>query len=362
MGYSIHMNNIEHSKRSQLADAFKQHLRCGKWAAGSRLPTRTELVKSFKISPMTLQLVIDDLTRDGFVESRGRQGTFAVPTPPFTRNYAFVINGLSEERHTWIHFWRVLEAEASKLFGDSQKQAVFFYGIDTPLSTEMTRLAHEIESNQLAGVFFSRVPTFLAQSPLLSQKHTPLVAVGSKSDSSQNLSLIKLGTDRFFEDALREIKAAGRRRVGLITPWEDPRQHLADFFSKAAQQGLETNPRWCQYAPHSIGGRRWAANAAQAIVTGTERPDALVIYDDNLIESTMAGLQAANCNVPSECLVVAHTNFPWPIASPYPLIRIGVDIRKLVLAAVSEIDRRQTASDPHEIRIPLQTLNELEPV
>jgi len=353
------MNSTDPSKRTQILSSFKQRLRAGKWAAGSRLPTRTQLVKTFKLSPMTLQLVIDDLIHEGFVESRGREGTFASDAPPFTRNYAFVINGLSEERHAWLHFWRVLEAEATKHFSDTKKQAVFFYGIDKPLSADLTRLAHDIESHQLAGVFFSSAPGFLANAPLLLQKHTPLVAVGSKSATSSQLSLIKLGTDRFFDDALGEIASAGRRRVGLITPWEDPRQHLPEFFEKAQQRGLETHPRWCQYAPHSIGGRRWAANAAQAIVSGSDRPDALVIYDDNLVESAMTGLQAAGCAVPSQCLVVAHTNFPWPIASPYPLIRIGVDVQKIISAAVAEIDRRQTGEAPRETRIPLQTQSEI---
>jgi len=352
------MNSTDPSKRTQILSSFKQRMRAGKWAAGSRLPTRTQLVKTFKLSPMTLQLVIDDLIREGFVESRGREGTFASAAPPFTRNYAFVINGLSEERHTWLHFWRALEAEAAKLFEDT-RQPVFFYGIDKPLSADLTRLARDIESHQLAGVFFSSVPGFLANAPLLLQKHTPLVAVGSKAASSSQLSLIKLGTDRFFDDALSEIAAAGRRRVGLITPWEDPRQHLPEFFEKARQRGLETHPRWCQYAPHSVGGRRWAANAAQSIVSGSDQPDALIIYDDNLIESTMAGLQAAGCSVPAQCLVVAHTNFPWPVASPYPLIRIGVDVQKIVRAAVAEIDRRQHGAAPQETRIPLQTVSEI---
>lgn len=353
------MSSIEYSKRAQLLNSFKQRLRAGKWAAGARLPTRTELIKTFKISPVTLQLVIDDLAQEGFVQSQGRGGTFVAAAPPFTRNFAFVINGLSDERHAWLHFQRVIEAEASKFFGGTERQAVFFYGIDKPLSTAITQLSQDVEAHKLAGVFFSSVPGFLTNSPLIAQTHTPFVAVGSRNAALEKISLIKLGTDRFFDDALKEIAAAGRRRVGLITPWEDPRQHLPEFNAKVKQHGLKTDARWCQYTPHSIGGRRWAAHAVQAILSGSERPDALVIYDDNLIESSMEGLQAAGLAVPSECLVVAHTNFPWPIASPYPLIRIGVDVRKIVSAAVAEIERRQSNEAPREIRIPLQMQSEI---
>jgi DNA-binding LacI/PurR family transcriptional regulator len=351
------MASVELSKRAQVLTSFKQRLRSGKWRNGSRLPTRTQLIKTFKVSPVTLQLVIDDLMQEGFVQSRGREGTFAAASPPFARNFGFVLGGLSEERHNWVHYWRVLEAEATKAFSGTEKQALYYYGIEKPLSVEIERLRQDIEAQRLAGVFFSNMPNFLMNSALLTQKHTPLVAVGSSR--AKNLSIIKLGTDRFFDSALRAISAAGRRRVGLITPWEDPREHLAEFTALAGQFGLQTHPRWCQYAPHSIGGRRWAANAAQAIASGVERPDALVIYDDNLIESTMAGMQAAGCAVPCDCLVVAHSNFPWPIASPYPLIRIGVNITEVVKSAVAEIDRRQGGAPPCEIHIPLQTQSEV---
>lgn len=353
------MESMDQSKRVQLMTAFKRRLRGGKWTAGSRLPTRMELIKTFKVSPMTLQLVIDDLTQEGFVQSRGREGTFVANTPPFVRNYGFVIRGANEERQEWHHYWRVLESEATRHFSDSVKKAVFYYGIDRPFSQDVQRLQQDIESQRLAGVFFSNVPGFLSSSPLAMQKHTPLVAVGSGDAGIKNLSLIKLGTAHFFESALKAIAGAGRRRVGLITPWEDPRQHLADFTAQAARLGLRTHPRWCQYAPHSVGGRRWASNAVQAIVSSAEKPDALVVYDDNLIESTMAGMQAAGCSVPADCLVVAHTNFPWPIASPYPLIRIGVNIRDVVSAAVTEINRRQNEQPPRDIHIPLQLQSEL---
>ncbi|HYG77349.1 MAG TPA: GntR family transcriptional regulator [Planctomycetota bacterium] len=338
--------------------ALKSRLRSGRWRPGSRLPTRTELIKSLKISPMTLQRVIDELIREGFVCSRGRDGTFAADAPPFTRNFGFVINGPASARDEWVHYWRVLEAEAQKLFASPGREAKFYYGIDRPMSPDMDRLREDIEAQRLAGVFFSNLPAFLLDSPLVQQKHTPLVAVGSKQDGASGLSLVVFGTDRFMDKALKEVAAAGRKRVGLITPWEDPRQHVAKFQATAQRYGLETQPRWCQYAPHSREGRLWAAHAVEAIIGGAQRPDALVIYDDNHIESAMSGMLRAGCAVPGDCLVVAHTNFPWPLPSPFPLIRIGIDIRKVVESAVAEIERRQNGQAPQEIYIPLQTQNE----
>ena len=347
------------SKRSRVLSSLKERLRNGRWKPGTQLPTRTELIKTLKISPMTLQLVINDLIRDGFVSSHGRDGTFAAQRPPFVRNFGFVINGPSSERKDWIHYWRVLEVEAKKHFEDSERQSVFYYGINRPLSTDMDRLRNDIEAQKLAGVFFSDMPRFLFNDLVFGQKHTPLVAVGSKSTEAPQASVVVLGTDKFFEVALKQIAEAGRRRVGLITPWEDPRQHVAQFQAISQRMGLKTHPRWCQYAPHSIDGRRWASHAVQAIVAAHERPDALVIFDDNHTESVMSGVLAAGCSVPNDCLVVAHANFPWPVPSPYPLIRIGVDIRRVIQIAVGEIERRQHGEDPQQLYVPLQIQTEL---
>jgi DNA-binding LacI/PurR family transcriptional regulator len=351
----------EDSKRARVLAAIKQRLRSGRWKPGAQLPTRTELIQTLKVSPVTLQKVIDELIRDGFVESRGRDGTFAADAPPFKRNYGFVLNGLNSERQDWLHYWRVMESEAKAHFSGSKRQPVFYYGINRPLSPEMDRLRDDLNSQRLAGVFFSDMPYFLMNDPLTAQKITPLVSVVSKKKAEGKLSSIQFGTDRFFEIALKETASAGCTRVGLITPWEDPRQHVAQFMSIAQSLGLQTHARWCQYTPHSVAGRMWSTHATQAILAGekNERPDALLIYDDNHIEGVMAGLKEARCFGPSDCLVVAHTNFPWPIPSPYPLVRVGVDIREVVRAAVGEIDRRQNGEEPQGIYIPLQVENEI---
>jgi DNA-binding LacI/PurR family transcriptional regulator len=352
------MKTKELSRRQKALSAFKLRLRVGRWKSGVRLPTRPELVKTLKISPMTLQLIIDQLAEEGFVESRGREGTFAAASPPFTRNIGIVLRGGEAERETWFHYWRVLETVATQLCAGSQRRAQFYYGIEKPLSSELERLRRDIDGHCLAGVFFSDLPRVILNSGVLNQTHTPLVAVGDSSECGAHVSSLKLDTDRFFDVAMKEVVRAGRRRVGLITPWEDPREHLPAFFACAKKHGLEALPRWCLYAPHSSGGRFWATYAVQTLLAGSHRPDALLIYDDNLIEAGMAGMREVGCAVPDECLVVAHANFPMPIASPYPLIRVGIDIPELLQAAFDEIQRRQHKTQPRHIRIPLHTASD----
>jgi DNA-binding LacI/PurR family transcriptional regulator len=70
----------------------------------------------------------------------------------------------------------------------------------------------------------------------------------------------------------------------------------------------------------------------------TERPDALLITDDNLVEHATAGLVAAGVSVPGDLDVVAHCNFPWPAPSVLPVQRLGFDAREILAACLASID------------------------
>ena len=62
------------------------------------------------------------------------------------------------------------------------------------------------------------------------------------------------------------------------------------------------------------------------VVQQPERPDGLIVTDDNLLTSASEGLLAAGVRVPEEVSVVALTNFPNLVPSAVPVTRIGFDI------------------------------------
>ncbi|MEI7437911.1 MAG: winged helix-turn-helix domain-containing protein, partial [bacterium] len=69
-------NQTEH-----ITQSLKSGMLDGRYPAGSRLPTRLELQSDFGASPVTLQKVITRLAEEGFILTRGRQGTFMSETP-----------------------------------------------------------------------------------------------------------------------------------------------------------------------------------------------------------------------------------------------------------------------------------------
>ena len=83
-----------------------------------------------------------------------------------------------------------------------------------------------------------------------------------------------------------------------------------------------------------------------------ERPDGLIITDDNLVEAATAGLLDAGVSVPQDLTVVAHCNFPWPTPSHVPARRLGYDVRQILSACLSDIDRQRNGGKPKSISIP----------
>jgi DNA-binding LacI/PurR family transcriptional regulator len=81
-----------------------------------------------------------------------------------------------------------------------------------------------------------------------------------------------------------------------------------------------------------------ARNLIHLLMQGAERPDALLIADDNLVEHATAGLVAAGVRVPDDLEVVAHCNFPHPTPSVLPVRRLGYDAREVMKACVESID------------------------
>ena len=90
-----------------------------------------------------------------------------------------------------------------------------------------------------------------------------------------------------------------------------------------------------------------------------DRPDALIISDDNLVEHATAGIVAAGIGVPGDCAIVAHCNFPWPTPSALPMRRLGYDAREVIRVALESIDRQRRGEPAGTLVVPARFEDEL---
>jgi DNA-binding LacI/PurR family transcriptional regulator len=109
---------------------------------------------------------------------------------------------------------------------------------------------------------------------------------------------------------------------------------------------MTTLPRWRQIV--SMSNPDGARLAVELLMADRERPDALLINDDNFVEPAVAGLVAAGVRVPEELTVVGHANFPLPPPKALPVRLLGYDQRAMLRAAIDLIDRCRSGETPSQ--------------
>jgi DNA-binding LacI/PurR family transcriptional regulator len=119
------------------------------------------------------------------------------------------------------------------------------------------------------------------------------------------------------------------------------REFSADIQRVAARIGLEHRACWLQVVAQTAA--EWARNTVQLLLAGPprERPDALLIADDNLVEHATAGVIAAGLRAPEDVEIVAHCNFPWPAPSVLPARRLGYDTGELLFVCLGLLERQR---------------------
>ena len=346
--------NIKHPA---IVSQLKSDIVQGVFLPGAKLPTRTEMEERFGVSNMTMQLVMDHLRRDGFVNTNGRNGTTVAEFPPHLYHYGLVFYG--KPRHgtlPWTRFWDALHQESQVLSDSGPRKIMTYMGISGHVDDpDRIRLLADIRAQRLAGVLFVQLfdsicEPIIAQAPAL-----PCVSVAATSQL--NVPLIKMGSG-FMTKALDALQQRGRKRIAFIT---GPRINLMDGLDQMlAQRGMRSEPFWEMEFHLDLPGPAKSWMELLMRFPQAQRPDGLVITDDNLVEAATMGIASAGVRVPEQLDVVALCNFPWVTPSIVPARRLGYDARRVLAFAISCIDqKRQGLTPPSCTLIPLQFEHEV---
>jgi len=302
----------------------------GVFPPGGKLPTRAELERYFGVSAATLQGAMDHLSRDRFIESKGRSGTFVVKTPPWLSTYALLMADHPSANAS--QFWTAILNEAYKLDKIGKTRLPVFYGFG-PMHlrpddfVDYYSIIEDVRAHRLGGLIFVTNPDYFEGTPIVSER-IPSVAV--KTASALGIPGVYPDMVALVEQSLDYLQALGRRRVAVagldlsFTGRYTPQRLQAAIESR----GMVTRPFWnLQLESVRPQGVQACANL---LMHCTERPDAIVIADDNLVPNFTAGLLASGVRIPDDLEIVAHANFPWPTQSMAPARRIGFDIHRLL--------------------------------
>lgn len=335
--------------------ALREEVVNGVYPPGGRLPVRADLEKRFHTTPVTIQKVFDLLVGEGFVVAKGRQGTFVAEKPPHLWHYGLVFPYRNRPDRPWSNFWTALAAEAEQMSRASGYVLTFSYGNETHQDWEAYwKLEEDVLAHRVAGLIFVSPPLYLRGSPVLETPGIPRVGVMGEP-VPPNVKAVTTGPD-FLDRAIKYLFAQGRRRIAFATV----SQMQSYVVASLSKYGLNVPPYWVQSAsldsPSAIG----SAIHLLMVSNPAQRPDGLIVTDDNLVPAATAGLVNAGVRVPEDVKVVGHCNFPYPTPSAVPAMRMGYDIRAVLRACIQQLDsQRRGETSPDVISIPLVDESEL---
>lgn len=307
---------------------------------GARLPTRRELIRRFVTTPVTVHRAMKVLAEHGYVRADGPHGTFVADFPPHISHYAMAFP--AAEGHAYHQFYIALQNEGARL-RNPERQVSMFYNINvSPESPNCRRLLKYVEAHRVAGVIFTFAPFALKGSPLVEDPGICRVVIRTPMPGSRTADVYP-DLAEFLHKALDHLSRQGRRSAAILcaSVADSAADAISRFIAVARRYGIAVKPQWVQ-AVHAQAAP-WARQTMLAVFSApkSQRPDSLIITDDNLVEAATGGLAASGLRIRGDLEVIAHTNFPWPTKAHFPVTRLGFDIRRLVAVCIERIDQQR---------------------
>lgn len=337
-------------KYTFIANEIRRCIATGQFSPGSQLPQRTAMEESFQVSKVTLQRAMNLLIEDGFVDATRRKGSFVAEHPPHLSRYAIAFQGQPNPRSHLSQFWVAFANEGARREREEECSIPVFYGIDGHTDTPaFQKLSREVNEHRLAGLIY--VSNYSYQPDLSLVQETLLPCVIVQDEIHPQAPAVTGSQKSFMLRALDYVAAKGCRRVAFLRHGGD--LDLDYLPAAVAARGLETRPFWTQGV--SVELPMSARNCMHLLMHGgqAERPDALIITDDNLVEPGTLGLVDAGVKPSGDVVVVAHANFPWKTPSYVEIQRLGYDVCQLLSACIDSINRqRQGEKMPPIVELP----------
>ncbi|MEM1211557.1 MAG: GntR family transcriptional regulator [Planctomycetota bacterium] len=344
-----------------VANGLRGRILAGDWQPGAQLPTWSTLETDFNVARTTLAKAVRQLKRDGFVYSRSTRGMYVSDHPPHLCRYALAFRHHPQEPG-WLRFWWALANQATAWNAQdtqaddapapdspSHSRIVPFFGVAGPEdNANHQKLLKEVEADRLAGIIFVGHPPEISPK-LLEHPWLAKVAI-TTSPACHHLPRVFPDRQSFVDRSLEHLSQQRAQRVAVLT---NGHPGFDAYDAAIADAGLQSQPHFRVAA--SLADPNSAKHIVQLLLDrpADQRPDALIITDDNLVESALAGVLASGLSMPQDLRVVAHCNWPIETRTRLPITRLGFDAAAVLRTAMQRVEAlRHDRSVPDATPVP----------
>lgn len=338
------------TRQKHVLETLRREIVTGKYPPGGQLPVQTELTARFGVGSSTVAQALGVLGREGFVNSRRGAGCMVCNKPPHLNNIVVAVPNRHLPGCHWSNYYATVTRVVSELRNETGRPILLFEELEDRTSRSFLELEELVRADRVAGIVFVNPPTPLVGSLIMDKPAIPRVAVSSYDEKPVNARVEVNGF--FIEKAVDCLLSQGRRNIALLTSTAGWGQAYGSHIRKVLEtRNVNCPPHW--QIPFNIDTPVTVRNVVRLLMQGTDRPNGLIITDDNLVDDAVTGLVAAGVKVPGELEVVAHCNFPCPSLKTLPFHRLGPDIGGMLRACIAVIDQiRQGAPTPTILESP----------
>ena len=301
-----------------VAHQIKCRILAGDWQPGSRLPSYSELECLFPYSRITLQMAMSLLKRQGFVTSEERKGFFVHPCPPHLYHFGLVFPHSAR----CSLFWEALDREAPGVAREFQSTCTIYRDVADAMRNFGDRecLLANAREQCIAGLVFPIAPPEWVEIADI-----PTVAI-SCLDFPQG-ARVDLDIGSFSRQAVDMMRARGRYRVAIVGLGEAP--ILSATESALRKAGIAVPPEWRLLTGHPPAGGYAIARLLMSL-PADERPNGLILVDDDVVTPFSAGLRDSGSFDPESMDVIAAANWPCLPETAVPVRFLGFDMQAVM--------------------------------
>jgi DNA-binding LacI/PurR family transcriptional regulator len=333
-------------KAEQIVKTLRDEILSGKRAKGSRLPTYDALVEEFQVTRPTIARVVALLREEGLVTDKGDRSLFVADQFPHHNRYLWITSEEPGSRE-WTGFLStllsVIEHEETGITGT----VVPLTGVDGRANNPSYQLLCEVlDQGSAAGLLLMNSATVYLL-PALQDPGMPRVAI---SAPLPHAGLLQLDFDGLIDRACRRVVEKGQR-IAVVSPHAN---NLVATEQRLHALGVQRERLWPLHV-----GPIGSEHVTELLFDRKERPDALFITDDNLIEPMLAGLERAKMRPGQDVYVLAHCNWPRPYGLDSGVEHIGFDVREVLVTCKNLIDAQRAGEAMPVAKVPPRFLAEL---
>jgi hypothetical protein len=340
-------------KADRIVQVLRGEILSGQRAPGAKLPTYDAFTEQFGVTRPTIARGVRALRSEGLVTVDGTRGVFVAKTLPHHSRYLWVTSerpGTSEWSSVSAAILGLIERGETGIPGE----VIPLVGVDGRANNPAYQtLCAAVAHGSVAGLLLaSSAMTRLL--PVLETPGLPRVAI---SAPLPHASLLELDMAAFFARAATRLVKKGRR-LAVLSP---SAAHLEQAEAALRARGESKRPSLVHVAP--VGCEPFTELLFDP--SRAERPDAVLLTDDALVEPFLVGLARARLRPGRDVYVLAHGTWPCPVGARRGVEgienveRLGFDAREILGGAKACLDAQRAGAPCAGRVVPPRFANEL---